>query len=297
MQKAMLLLMAFWLVACSEKAEPIQLGDVAPSKDVLITITTDMGEMRAILYNETPVHKQNFVTLASKGAYDGSGFHRVIKGFMIQGGRVPEGQLSELAEAKGGMPSLPAEIRDGMYHKRGALAAARIGDAQNPERRSNASQFYIVQGGVFTETALQEAALDYRKLYTYFDSMMRNEAFTEEREAFYALQLAQDTEKLQAFIKSQKDKLEEYYGVRLSSEYTTEQVELYTTIGGYPYLDGQYTIFGEVIDGLEVIDRIAMLKTDGTDTPVEQVHMKVSAEVMDKSVIEERYGYRYADAP
>ena len=183
-------------------------------KQVKILISTDFGDITAVLYNETPQHRDNFVKLVNEGWYEGSPFHRVIKNFMIQGGQNADGRMDPGY-------TVPAEFVDGKYHKYGALAAARKGDQVNPEKASSGSQFYIVQGQVTTFETL--------------DSFSRRTGVT----------------------------------------YTNEQIETYTTFGGTPHLDGGYTVFGEVIDGFEVIDKVASVKTDKASKPLENVSMSI----------------------
>ncbi|RLC24738.1 MAG: peptidylprolyl isomerase [Deltaproteobacteria bacterium] len=183
-------------------------------KQVKIVISTNFGDMTAILYNETPLHRDNFVKLVKEGWYEGSPFHRVIRNFMIQCGQNADGQLDPGY-------TVPAEFVDGKYHKYGALAAARKPDQVNPELASSGSQFYIVQGQVATFESL--------------DNFSRRSGVT----------------------------------------YTNDQIETYTTVGGTPHLDGGYTVFGEVIEGFEVIDKIASVKTDNASKPIEPVVMSV----------------------
>jgi len=184
------------------------------AKQVKILISTEFGDMTAVLYNETPQHRDNFVKLINEGWYESSPFHRVIRNFMIQGGQNADGRLDPGYK-------VPAEFVDGKYHKYGALAAARQGDQVNPEKASSGSQFYIVQGQVSNIQTL--------------DSYSRRSGVT----------------------------------------YTNEQIEAYTTVGGTPHLDGDYTVFGEVINGFEVIDKIAAVKTDNASKPLENIVMSI----------------------
>ena len=180
-------------------------------KQTKVLIHTDMGDFTVELYNDTPQHRDNFIKLANEGFFNGSIFHRVISGFMIQGGGAPAGKPE-----KGYL--IPAEILPNHIHKKGALAAART---ENPKKESSGSQFYIVQGQVFTDA-----------------------------------QLAQ---------------FEAQRGIKLSEE----QKKVYTTIGGTPHLDGGYTVFGEVVSGLDVIDKIASAKTGPGDRPLQEIKMTV----------------------
>jgi len=184
-------------------------------KDYMVVIHTDMGDITVRLYNETPLHRDNFIKLANEGYYDGSIFHRVIRDFMIQGGGGKTGM-----EDPG--YTIPAEFVSKYYHKKGALAAARKPDQVNPRKESSGSQFYIVHGRKFS---------------------------------------AQELEMLSQ---------------RSGKRFTPEQIKDYTTIGGAPHLDGDYTVFGEVVSGLDVVDRIAAVQTGPADRPVKEIKMRVS---------------------
>jgi cyclophilin family peptidyl-prolyl cis-trans isomerase len=188
-----------------------------------VLISTPFGDMTVLLYDKTPQHRDNFLKLAGEGYYNGTLFHRVIKGFMIQGGD-PDSRGAAPGQplGKGGPDyTLPAEFHPELIHKKGALAAARRGGPQNPEKRSSGSQFYIVQGKKYSGAELNRIA-------------SRSGAF-----------------------------------------YTGDQIQTYQEMGGTPSLDNDYTVFGEVIDGIEVIDKIAAVKTAPGDRPVEDVPMQV----------------------
>lgn len=188
-------------------------------KDVRVLIETSEGPIMVRLYNETPVHRDNFIKLAESGMYQGVLFHRVIEKFMIQAGD-PNSRGAKPGAMLGDGTlgyTLPAEIVPHLFHKRGALCAARQGDDVNPKRESSASQFYIVQGQVFDEKML--------------------------------------------------DMISERFGKKFSPE----QIKVYTTEGGAPHLDGDYTVFGEVVEGMEVVDRIASAERDRNDRPVKDI--------------------------
>ena len=187
----------------------------AVKKQTQILIETEYGNMTAVLYNETPLHHDNFLKLIKQGWYNGSIFHRVIKNFMIQGG----GQDSKVNDPG---YTVPAEIVAKYFHKKGALAAARKPDQVNPAKASSGSQFYIVQGQILKD------------------------------------------QQLQMFEKQTNKKI------------SPEMRTVYTTIGGTPHLDGDYTVFGEVIKGLDVIDKIAAVQTGPGDKPVKDVKMKIT---------------------
>lgn len=195
------------------------------SESLLFRIETSMGEMIIRPYHETPGHRDNMISLIEKGYYNGQLFHRVIQDFMIQGGD-PHSVNAEKGERLGtGGPgyTIPAEFHDDLIHKKGALAAAREGDRVNPDKRSSGSQFYIVQGRVFTPEELDLL-------------VQRN----------------------------------------MHAPFTPEAAAIYTSIGGTPHLDGAYTVFGEVVEGLEVLDRIASVETDAHDRPLEDVVYSIS---------------------
>ncbi len=183
--------------------------------ETIVVIHTKFGNMMAVLYNDTPKTRDNFIKLIKEGWYNGSTFYRVIKNFMIQGGANKDGRT-------GPGYTIPAEIRPNHYHKKGALAMARMGDKVNPQKRSSGSQFYIVQGKVVTNQ--------------YLDALT----------------------------------------ARTGHVFTKEERETYTTLGGAPHLDGGYTVFGELLSGFDVLNKIASVKTDAHDKPLVPVTMTIS---------------------
>lgn len=238
-----------------------------------VKIQTSLGDIVVRLYDETPVHRDNFVKLAKDGYYDGTLFHRVIKDFMIQGGD-PNSKGAPAGKRLGtGGPdyTLEAEIKDGLFHKRGALAAARQGDEVNPERRSSGSQFYIVWGQVYKEGQLRQFSkqLKMQRMQEIFNGLAaehRDEIMQMRRERNrVALQELQD--KLAAEAET---RAAEYAGL------TDEQLKIYSAVGGTPHLDGQYTVFGEVEEGLEVVEMIQNSATAGDDRPMDDITMNIS---------------------
>lgn len=196
---------------------------IDPPAKCLVSIETDYGNMLVELYDATPLHRDNFLKLVEKGYYDGLLFHRVINGFMIQGGD-PNSKDAPSGQSLGtGGPgyTIPAEFVDTLYHLKGALAAARMGDAQNPEKKSSGSQFYIVQGGPVDDNLLNSK---------------------EAQKNFH---------------------------------YPTYIRDAYKTVGGTPHLDRDYTVFGRVIEGLDVIDKIAAQPTGSGNRPVNNIKMKI----------------------
>ena len=238
-----------------------------------VKIQTMLGDIVVRLYDETPIHRDNFIKLAKEGYYDGTLFHRVIKGFMIQGGD-PDSKGAPAGKMLGvGGPdyTLEAEIKDGLFHKRGALAAARQGDQVNPERRSSGSQFYIVWGQVYNEGQLRQFSkqLKMQRMQDIFNQLAaarkaeimqmrreRNRAGLQELQD----QLAAEAEKQAAG----------YTGL------SEEQQRIYSTVGGTPHLDGQYTVFGEVEQGLDVVEMIQSSATGRGDRPIDDIEMRVS---------------------
>jgi len=195
-------------------------------KEQKVRISTDQGDIVIKLYNETPQHRDNFIKLVKEGYYDGSLFHRVIKEFMVQGGD-PDSKTAKPGQRLGsGGPgyTVPAEFVPQYFHKKGAVAAARKGDAQNPLKASSGCQFYLVQGKTYTEAEL--------------------------------------------------DKMENGMGSNISPERRTA----YSTIGGTPFLDDKYTVFGEIVEGLDIMDKIAATATDRSDRPEQDIKMTLTLE-------------------
>ena len=237
-----------------------------------VKIETTLGDITVRLYDETPIHRDNFVKLVKEGYYDGTLFHRVIKDFMIQGGG-PDSKGAPAGKMLGvGGPdyTLEAEIKNNLYHKRGALAAARQGDEVNPERRSSGSQFYIVWGQVYKENQLNQLGKQIRmqKVQDAFNALAkarREEIMQMRRERNRAgLQELQDQLIAEAENKVGKQGL------------TDEQMQLYSTVGGTPHLDGQYTVFGEVEEGLNVVEQIQNTATGRADRPTNDIDMRMT---------------------
>jgi cyclophilin family peptidyl-prolyl cis-trans isomerase len=227
----LLLLLTFFQSVAQKKSK----------KEELITIYTSYGEMKAILYDQTPLHKQNFLKLAKEHFYDSLLFHRIIEGFMIQGGD-PNSKNAKAGErlgnGGGNLERIPAEFHPELFHKKGTLAAARD---NNPEKKSSACQFYIVQGKTYNDSDLEV-------------------------------------------------QLKRMAGTRMP---TPVQRETYKTLGGTPHLDGNYTVFGQVISGLAVLDSIAHQPKDRTDRPLKDIRMSMKVEKMKKKKITKQYGYRF----
>jgi cyclophilin family peptidyl-prolyl cis-trans isomerase len=207
-------------------------------KDYVVTLSTDFGVVKMVLFDQTPKHKENFLKLVNDGFYNGTLFHRIIEKFMIQGGDpVSKTAASGLKLGDGDVGyKIPAEFAPELIHKKGVLAAARDG---NPQKASSGCQFYIVQGQVWDD-------------------------------AGYATQAA-----------------------RSGKKYTDEQRKIYQTLGGTPHLDGNYTVFGEVISGLNVVDSIAKQARDANNRPLKDIKMTMVAEKMRKRKIKRLFGYAF----
>ena len=224
MTKKVLFLLFFIVISVFSFAQKVDKQKKDGSKEYYVKIETSYGDMVVKLYNETPLHRDNFIKLVKDGTYDGLIFHRVINQFMIQGGdpksrEAKPGQM--LGDGELGY-TIPAEFVPGLFHKKGALAAARQGDEVNPKKASSSCQFYIVQGTTWDANRLK---------------MVEQ---------------------------------------RMGKSFTAEEAEVYATLGGTPFLDGDYTVFGEVVEGMEVIDKIAAVPCGPMDRPIEDVKMKMS---------------------
>ncbi len=261
------------------------------TKDYLITIKTSHGDMKAILYDETPLHKENFVKLIKEGFYDSLIFHRVIQNFMIQGGD-PDSKNAPPGEVFGsGGPeyTIPAEFNPKLFHKKGAIAAARQGDNLNPAKESSGSQFYLVQGIVSSKEQLTTdfnnlAAGVGQYLEATGDTILRNEliALYQGNPQGYMAKLAELAPTMEAELNTSYTK-----------NFPVDRLEAYTTIGGAQHLDDQYTVFGEVVEGLEVIDKIAGQQTDQSDRPLADIYLTMTLEEVSRSEISSKYGYQY----
>lgn len=247
----------------------------ASPKETRVEIATEYGTMVFRLYNETPQHRDNFVKLVNEGFYNDLLFHRVINHFMVQGGDPNSKNAAPGQRLGNGDPgfTIPAEIQAAFLHKKGALAAARQGDQQNPEKRSSGSQFYIVQGEVFTEQGLDslETKLAERQVQA---AMQR--IFREHQTELNKLMQAGKRDSMEMRVAELKELAVKKNSETTSPKFTPEQRKAYTTVGGYPSLDGNYTVFGEMIEGFDVLDKIAAVQTDQSDRPLANVKMNVN---------------------
>ena len=271
--------------------EAIPLFPTENRTEEVVVISTSYGDMIVRLYDATPEHKSNFLKLTKEGFYDSTTFHRVIEGFMIQGGD-PNSKDDDLRNDGQGGPgyTLPAEIVRGYIHKKGALAAARMGNEANPGMRSNGSQFYIVHGRERTERDIDQLMAQANNnieqgLITVYVSAPEN---TEVKQRI-------DQARLDGNQGVVRDILDEIKPLATKDfepiVYTPEQREIYIKQGGVPYLDRSYTVFGEVIQGLAVVDSIAKSKKTYGDRPVEDIPMILRVQTTtlapDGSIIEQ----------
>ncbi len=246
--------------------------------DVKVLLHTTLGDITILLYGDTPRHTENFVKLVKSGHYDGLLFHRVINDFMVQAGD-PESKDAPKGKMLGG-GDMPYEIEAEIdfpkhYHHRGAIAAARQGDNVNPERKSSGSQFYIVTGKKFAPAQLDamEKKGVMQKKQAVFDRLSQ-----EYRDSIMSMRRNRDYAGLDAL----RDKLAaetEKLTANDSTFYTQEQRDTYFREGGTPHLDGGYTVFGRVLSGMDVVDKIQKVETDGNDRPLEDVRI-ISATVL-----------------
>lgn len=251
----LMLLFSGALISCNDN----------PEKETLVLLRTNFGDIKVRLDNSTPGHRDNFISLVKTGFYDSILFHRVIDDFMIQAGDPATKMEMNEENSANYIYTIPAEINDSLYHRRGVIAAARQGDQVNPERASSGTQFYIVEGRTFNDDEL--------------DGIEDRINSTVQQAVFYK------------YLKAERDRVNESGDTKTAAEIqefasilTYDEIaemepyvipesrrEIYRNEGGTPHLDWQYTVFGEVIEGMEVVKSIASVETDNRDRPVEEV--------------------------
>ena len=248
------------------------------TSSAMVDIKTSLGDIRILLYGETPKHRDNFIKLVESDFYNGTLFHRVINKFMIQAGD-PDSKGAapgKMLGAGGPGYQIDAEIVYPKYfHKRGALAAARQGDQVNPERKSSGSQFYIVTGDVINDSAIKQME---QHLNMQQQQQIFNQLVMKHRDQIMVMQQNQDNAGLQA-LQQQLIKETEAEAAKNPLKLTPEQIEAYTSVGGTPHLDNQYTVFGEIVSSMDVVAKIEKVKTDQADRPTEDVKI-ISMEIV-----------------
>ena len=272
MKKAILLLtlVASCIMACTGNQQ--KKTHMEKDNATLVRLETTLGNNTVKLYNETPGHRDNFIKLVKEGAYDSTLFHRVIRSFMVQAGDPESKHASDTATLGNGDVgyTLPAEFNPTLFHKKGALAAARQGDDVNPEKASSGCQFYIVTGKKFSQAQLinMENQINEARLATAFNILARKHM-----KEIFKMRKAGDNEGLLEL----QDSLEAQARAEVAKEprfkFSKQQIDAYTTLGGAPHLDGNYTVFGEVVDGMDIVDKIESVKTNRADRPVTDVRI------------------------
>lgn len=242
-----------------------------------IQIKTTKGDIIVELYDETPLTRDNFIKLVNKKFYDSTLFHRVIQGFMIQGGDPGSKHAAPgviLGNGDVGY-TIPAEIRPDLFHKKGALACAREGDNVNPSKASSGCQFYIVQGKVYTDAELNqmEAMRNMGIRQQIFSTLINKPENAALKQKFITYQKRNEIDSLRALAGTLEPQIDTIYAHTPKFTFSPEQRKAYTTIGGTPHLDGNYTVFGEVIQGLNIVDSIAAVKTGPGDRPIQDVRI------------------------
>jgi cyclophilin family peptidyl-prolyl cis-trans isomerase len=256
-KKSVLLFCLAGLISCNARVS---------NENTIVSMKTSLGEIKIKLYDETPRHRENFIKLVSSGYYDGISFHRIIKNFMIQAGD-PETKTASDKPLPDSLKTytIPSEFNPKYFHKKGALAAAREGNDINPEMRSSGTQFYIVQGVKFTDEDLAKAEQKINSMVKQnrFSGLMKHTSDS----VLLAGKTLTDSEIQEAASIKMFEFLTSYKEYKIPED----QKNVYKTIGGTPRLDGSYTVFGEVIEGLDIVDKIAGVQTDNSDKPVNDV--------------------------
>lgn len=232
-----------------------------------IVIETNYGTMKAMLYDDTPVHSNHYLKLIKEGYFDGTLFHRVVEDFVIQGGAQDSRDAPSGARIGGGRTDmeLMPEFRENRFHKKGALAAPRRGDNENPQKKSDASQIYIVQGRVYTQGRLD--SMEMAVNVPIKNEIIRTH-YLPHKEKLDELKAANDAGGFNALLDSLLNVVDSLYAIAPGKFFLPQELkEAYTTLGGIDRLDGSYTVFGEVTEGLEVIDKIAALPVDENSRP------------------------------
>jgi cyclophilin family peptidyl-prolyl cis-trans isomerase len=258
----------------------------------VVEISTKFGSIYVVLYKSTPKHAKNFLKLAKNGFYDKTTFHRVIKGFMIQGGD-PYSAMPDKKDSIGeGGPGykIPAEM--GYMHKRGVLAAAREGDVVNPNQESSGSQFYIVHGKKFTDQELNgaEDRINGWLKENIFYKILYNKKNTRDQKAYLRCMMTGKRDSVAIISGKYAHEADSTWNTKTKFKFSPQEREIYKTVGGAPHLDMNYSAFGEVVGGMDVVDKIAEVKTGGANKPLEDVVMTVKVLKMSTKYFKAKFG-------
>ena len=274
MLKTFVLASITMMMCTTLSAQKKESSPAAPGERMVL-ISTDYGDMKVKLYNETPKSRDNFIKLVQEGFYDSLLFHRVIKTFMIQGGD-PQSKNAAPGVMLGGGDigyTIPAEFNDSLFHKKGALCAART---ENPEKAGSGCQFYIAQGKTYTDAELdqfEQSINNGTRMQGAFQQIINDPANAALKETFVRMQQTNQRDSLNTLIQTT---IQPMINAKVKPfKYTAAQREIYKTVGGIPALDQGYTVFGEVVEGFDVIDKIAAVPTATGDRPVTDVRMKM----------------------
>ena len=271
-------LVFFLLQSCSTNSEDV---------DQLVTMSTRLGDIKFILFEDTPMHKASFLELAGAGAYDSTTFHQVIKDFILQAGNFADKPEFEKESRR----LIPAEIISNHLNKRGMIGAARQGVNVNPERKST-TQFYIVQG---KKLSRKELTTEIGHLNGALSRFLYDGKHQDLIDEFKQLQDSGKDDELQERVLELREEIEAVLNLNFeNTDISQAQVEAYTTVGGAPHLDGNYTVFGQVVEGMEVVDLIAALDVDEADIPLEPVYIQLKIEDIAKDSLTAWYGITYA---
>ncbi len=253
-------------------------------KDTVVVISTSYGVIKLKLYDDTPIHKHNILKLVRNGVYDSLLFHRIINGFMIQGGD-PDSKRADANQIIGNGDigyTLPAEINPLHFHKKGALAAARQGDDVNPDKRSSGCQFYIVHGKKFAELDMVtvESRMASQLKQSLILKYLGKPENIELKKRYTFHQQARNNDSLNFINKQVHPIIEAEMKNHKLHKFSKEEKLIYSTVGGSPHLDGNYTVFGEVMEGIEVVDKIAEAEVSDNGRPINDIRMKVTLDVI-----------------
>lgn len=237
-----------------------------------VLITTNMGDIKVMLYDDTPLHRDSFMRLANSGHYDGTLFYRVVKDFVVQGGSSSSKKAIKGSRVGYGKAvNINSEFREEYFHKKGALCAPRQPQDVNVFKKSDIAQFYFAVGRVMP---IQEIENIERSVNVPIKRKLKAKHYTPRKPELDSLRHV-DARAFNTLLRSIKDKIEVEYALSEKLEYSDAKKEAYTTIGGIPTLDGDYTVFGEIIEGMNVLDKIANMPTDKNNRPLTDVRMEV----------------------